>query len=141
MISFNHIRSIVLLLGICCLAGCGDRGPDRVVVSGTVTFNGKPLPHGNIRFMPTGDSAVPMAGTIVRDGVYKVERHGGVPVGAYKIEIEAYQVDKRHTNPDSPMARGAPRIQYLPKRYNANSELTITIEPGRAIVKDFALTN
>jgi hypothetical protein len=27
------------------------------------------------------------------------------------------------------MGRGAPRIQYLPKRYNADSKEKITIEP------------
>jgi len=129
------------------LTGCGkDRGPERVVVSGTVTYNGKPIPEGNIRFMPVATSAVPMAGAEIKDGEYKVDGRGGVPVGTHKIEIEAYRTEpsdpKPGETPPPMMARGAPRIQYLPKRYHVDSQLQITIEPGsREITKDFDLTD
>lgn len=129
------------------LTGCGgDQGPERVVVSGTVTYNGKPIPEGDIRFMPVAASAVPMAGAEIKDGKYKVDGRGGVPVGTYKIEIEAYRVEpsavKPGETPPPMMARGAPRIRYLPKRYNVDSQLQITIEPGSPeITKDFNLTD
>ena len=124
------------------LGGCNSNdGPERVVVSGTVTYNGNLIPEGDIRFMPVATSTMPMAGAAIKDGKYKVDGRGGVPVGTYKIEIEAYRVEPGVTNPPI-MARGAPRIRYLPKRYNVNSELKITIEPGSGnIVKDFSLTD
>jgi hypothetical protein len=136
------LRFLFLMFFVASLAGCGgDRGPERVVVSGTVTYNGKPIPNGSIRFMPTAASPVPMAGAAIKDGEYKVEAHGGIPVGTHKIEIDAYRVDPAYAKPDMPTGRGVPRKQYLPKRYNTDSELTITIEPGSPkITKDFALT-
>ena len=53
--------------------GCGgDRGPERVVVSGTVTHNGKPIPEGVIRFVPAPTCPVPTAGTTIVNGKYAV---------------------------------------------------------------------
>jgi hypothetical protein len=139
--SILHTSSLLLVAA--CLAGCGgDRGPERTVVSGTVTYNGKPLTNGSIRFMPTATSAVPMAGAGIKDGAYKVEGHGGVPVGTHKVEIEAYRVDPKYVKPEMPMSRGVPRTQYIPKRYNTDSNLQITIEPGSSqITKNFDLTD
>jgi hypothetical protein len=127
------------------LAGCGDRGPQRVAVSGTVTFNGKPLADGTIRFVPTATASSPVAGADIKDGKYTADIRGGVPVGTQRVEIEAYRVDPRATKPGMPappMARGVPRIQYIPKRYNVDSQLSMTIEPGSKIItKDFDLTD
>lgn len=83
-----------------------------------------------------------MAGTGIKDGRYKVDGHGGVPVGTHKIEIEAYRVDPKYLKSGAPTARGIPRTQYLPKRYNADSQVQIAIEPGsKEITKDFDLTD
>jgi hypothetical protein len=140
-------NAVALSLG-CALAtvflgGCKDRGPQRVVVSGTITYNGKPVPAGDIRFVPVGASGAPMAGAEIKDGKYRADGHGGVPVATHKIEIEAYRADptgKTGNTPPPVMARGAPRYQYLPKRYNTDSELKITIEPGsKQLTKDFDL--
>jgi hypothetical protein len=96
--------------------------------------------------MPVASSAVPMAGAEIIDGKYKVDGRGGVPIGTHKVEIDAYRADptglKTGNAPPPIMARGAPRFQYLPKRYNFDSQLKITIEPGsREITKDFDLTD
>ena len=122
------------------LGGCGDRGPERVLVSGSVTYNSKPVAAGVIRFTPTATSQLPTAAAMIKDGTYKVDVRGGVPVGAHKVEIEAYRMAEKST---TRMLRGVPpRVQYLPDRYNTNSELQITIEPGsREITKDFDLTD
>jgi len=44
-------------LVICCLLGCSKAdGPDRYHVSGTVTFQGNPVPMGVIYFEPDHDA-------------------------------------------------------------------------------------
>ncbi len=122
------------------LGGCGDRGPERVLVTGSVAYNGKPVTAGVIRFTPVAESQMPTAAAMIKDGMYKVDVRGGVPVGDCKVEIEAYHMADKST---TRMLQGAPpRIQYLPDRYNTNSKLQITIEPGsREISKDFDLTD
>jgi hypothetical protein len=126
--------------------GCRKEGPERVILSGTVTYKGKPVAEGTILFTPAANSQVPSAGASIVDGNYKVDVHGGVPVGTHRISIQAYRSVPFTLPPGQPEPRnysqGKLRQQYLPKTYNANSQLVITIEPGsRAITKNFDLTD
>ena len=135
---------VYALIATCCV-GCGGRGgPERVEVSGTVTYNGTPIPEGTIRFVPGQHSMVPLSGAPISEGAYRVDQQGGVPVGTHKIEIEAF----RKVQPSGQRATGGLhsneefRQQYLPDRFNRRSELEITIEPDSGnIVQDFELND
>lgn len=131
-----------LVLPLVGLFGCGDGGaPKRVIVSGAVTFNGKPVPTGMIRFLPDSSSPVPMGGASIVEGRYRADSRGGVPVGTHRIEIEAFQ-SKPGTTAGPMVDRGGPSVQYLPERYNVKSQMQMTIEPGSGeIIKDFKLTD
>lgn len=125
--------------------GCGRGGPERVVVSGTVTYQGRPLETGTIRFRPIGGTRAPASGAEIIDGQYEVAARGGVPVGTYRVQIVAHRVDPRYAGAAEPATSGSvdggpPRQQYLPEKYNTRSELTLTIEPGSGpITEDFVL--
>jgi len=130
------------------LAGCGQDGPERAVVSGTVTYQGKPLEEGQIRFLPVKGTEAPVSGGAIRKGEYRVDAKGGVPVGTHRIEIIAYRVPPESLEilktlpPDATETEMPPREQYIPAKYNADSELEITIPPGSgAIRRDFQLTD
>ena len=117
-------------------AGCSQSQYDRVTVSGTVTHNGQPLKRGKIRFYPVGEEKGSLSGADIIDGKYVIDRRGGVPAGTHRIEIKAYNV------PDGPRVSITEASQYLPAKYNSNSELELTIEPDSAsMVKDFDLTD
>ena len=94
--------------------------------------------------MPVDSSPVPMAGALIVDGRYKVDRNGGVPVGTHKIEIEAFRGIPDPNKPGSRLVspRGRDEFeQYIPEKYNARTQLEITIQPGsRKITKNFDLT-
>ena len=115
-----------------------------MVVTGTVNYEGGPLENGMIRFRPIQRTQAPSSGAQIVDGKYTADSHGGVVAGTYRIEIEAYRIDPAYDGPPpGPLSRDRdpPRQQYLPARYNTNSDLRLTIEPGsRKITKDFALT-
>jgi hypothetical protein len=132
----------LIVLGVI-LVGCGrDRGPERVIVSGTVNYRGRPIPTGIIRFVPKGST--PSSGAQIIDGKYRADSHGGVPVGVYGVSIEAYTSESAAaaTGPDGPPPEAGPTKQYLPKKYNAGTTIEITIPSGsRPIVKDFDLTD
>jgi hypothetical protein len=129
------------------LAGCGgDRGPERAVVSGAVTLNGKPLADGMIRFVPAADAQVPASGAPIVDGAYCVKGHGGVPVGTFKVAIEGYRpIANPKAVPFSmpPHSKDGPmKSQFLPPKYNAQTQLEATIAPGSgAVTKNFDLTD
>ena len=122
-------------------AGCGPGGPERTIVSGTVTFDGQGVQEGTIRFVPTQDTTLPVSGAPIQDGQYRVDALGGVPVGAHRVEIEATRADPKAAAPgeEIPGVEGPPREQYIPAKYNRDSELQVTIESGQAVTKDFDL--
>ena len=79
------LRRRALILG--CVAafavvGCGDGRPERVRVAGTVTIDGQPLTHGNIKFVPAG--ARPSAG--------KLDANDGVVRGRHRVAISASKI-------------------------------------------------
>ena len=65
------------------LAGCGDKGPARLRVSGKVNFDGKPVPAGQIVFEP--DAAAgnngPAGFAEITDGQYDTKKAGTGTVG------------------------------------------------------------
>jgi hypothetical protein len=127
-------------------AGCGgSQGPERVVVSGTITYNGKPLPEGTIRFVPVQTSPVPTSGATIVNGNYKVDGKGAVPVGTHRVQIEAFRKVPLVVEPGRQASPHWPKEmpqQYLPRKFNADSQLEITIQPGSGpISKDFDLTD
>jgi hypothetical protein len=137
---------LALLIGWALVAasfgGCGGNGgPERVVVSGVVTYNGKPIPDGAILFSPT--TALPTVGGVIVNGKYKVDGLGGVPVGTHKVQFEAFRtVPMPGKDQVRPGFGDTLRRQYLPAKLNADSELQMTIPPGgRQITKNFDLTD
>ena len=74
----------------------------------------------------------------ITDGHYATTDSGGVPVGQYRVEIRAYDLNTPFPKtPEDP-----PRKQLLPAKYNTQSELDFVVELGQEeIVRDFDLTD
>lgn len=118
------------LAGCLAIAGCSSR-PATVVVSGTVTCEGRPLENGEIRFLPKAGTAAPTNGSRVRNGRYSVVARGGLLPGTYRVEIESRATIGNE--PAMPVeGEGPPKPPMtIPARYNAEStlEATIAAEP------------
>ncbi len=137
---------ILLLLAVACCGGCGNRGPERVIVSGTVSFNGKPLSQGFIRFVPFPANPGPTTAAVITEGKYKADARGGVPVGTHNVRIEAYRKVSAANTMLVPGVANASREdhrqQWLPARFNTNTNLQFTVETGSsAMTKNFDLAN
>lgn len=119
----------VTLCIACCfilLFGCGKKS-DRGTVAGTVTLDGAPLKSGIIRFMPI-DGATATADAAISDGKFSAT----VPPGEKKISISAPKVTGQrrvYETPDSPTIDVVEEM--IPKKYNANSELKLSVKLGR----------
>jgi hypothetical protein len=121
-----------LLTAIALAAGCNKS--HLIEIGGAVTYDGKPVSNGNIRFLPADGRGPTAAGAIV-DGQYSAK----VPPGTKRIEIDAYRVigQRRHGNdPTNPLEDI--RQQILPVKHNAKSELTCDIQSGKRVY-DFTL--
>ena len=72
------------------LAGCGESGPTRQRVSGKVTFDGKPVPAGQIVFEPDASAGNkgPAGSADISDGQYDTQAAGiGTVGGAHLVRI------------------------------------------------------
>lgn len=137
--------AVCVLTTAAVMTGCGGNGEGRSVVSGTVSYLGKPIEKGQIRFIPSADSNLPMSAALIADGKYQIDRKGGVPDGTYKVSIEAYRVPAKYAHlvkPDKPSGVEIPQQQYLPEKFNRATNLTITIDAKSSSAdSDFNLTN
>jgi len=87
----GHRRWIAaLLVVVVSFSGCGPRGPQRFQLEGTVTFDGKPVPSGAIRFEPdsTKGNTGPVGYTAIKDGRYTTAMEGSK--GSLKGPIVAF---------------------------------------------------
>ncbi|MCC9609261.1 Ig-like domain-containing protein [Blastopirellula sp. JC732] len=131
------------------LSGCGGASdqPDLGQVSGTITFDGKPLSGIVVVFQP--DSGRPARGRTDAEGKYEltyIRNTRGTKVGHNRVEIapseeddapaEA-QLDADSAQAQRPFKSGKPKI---PVRYNIKSELEAEVQPGDNTF-DFALTS
>jgi len=118
-------RSQILagLLLVAVTAGCGPSGPTKYPVQGEVRFNGKPIAAGTMTLIPGSPQARTTVSQIV-DGKYEME----VTAGDWTVNIQAV----RETGPVNPALGEAPREQYIPARYNGDSQLQITVPSERS---------
>jgi hypothetical protein len=125
-----HRATLTAGLLALCLTGCGPSAPSTYPVSGTVTFDGKPVSDGDILFVPLDRRLGPDAGKIVA-GRYATR----AKAGKCRVEITALDIGP-HTKyvDNSPLA-----ANYVPARYNDESELTAEVLAGGKNVFDFSL--
>jgi hypothetical protein len=86
-----------------------------------VTWEGEPLPEGDIIFAPADGAGVPDAGKISA-GRFAFR----AAPGAKRVEIYAH----REVGPPDPVMGQARRESYIPPRYNDQSILTAEVGPG-----------
>lgn len=108
-------------------AGCGGGTP---AVSGTVTFDGKPLNGGMIKFVPTDGST--SGGQIeLREGRYTSEPSWNLKPGKYRVEVRwQNRTWKPAPSPTDSGAVVAEGKEQIPQRYNSKSELTADLKSG-----------
>ncbi|SFH69501.1 hypothetical protein [Planctomicrobium piriforme] len=134
---FIPVRGVLgmSLLGLAVTWGCGSKESiPRSAVSGQVTFEGQPLEAGVILFVPgTGVKGAPVHLSIQAgkyDSASDPADRRGVVTGNNQIQILAMKkTGKKIKNPDNRMEEEV--LQYIPARYNIQTELSQVIQPGK----------
>ena len=113
------------------ICGC-SQDPKLFPVSGTVTFDGAPMPDGDILFIPVDPALGPEPGTI-KDGKYTVKAREGKK----RVEIRASKI-----LPGGAKGAGGEPVpeDYLPQKYNSESTLTAEVKSSGENKVDFPLT-
>jgi hypothetical protein len=128
--TLRALRTAAITLAL--LTGCSPSGPELSTVSGTVTYDGKPIDQAAIMFQPS--SGRPAMGRTDADGHYLLEytrERGGTIPGQSQVFITTTLEDANGNTI---------RREFLPARYHRKSELTADVKPNEANVIDFHLT-
>jgi len=139
-ILFLSIAAIIIAT-----VGCNGATSKRVEVSGQVTFKDNPIEDGTIQFRPIDvNETVPIEVSIV-NGEYRFEQDSGVPIGKYRVAIQAFQRTGRMVPDLTSIDRNKPnqeliehKIPLLPEEFNERSTLEIEIT-GEMTEKNFDL--
>ncbi|MBW3542412.1 MAG: hypothetical protein KY476_19275 [Planctomycetes bacterium] len=92
---FDRPRRLMVALGLLLMCGCGGRDPDRPAtapVTGTVTYNGKPLTEGTVTFVPQakGNPATGQIGPNGRFTLTTYETNDGAVVGFHVVTVQVF---------------------------------------------------
>ncbi|MBA2113018.1 hypothetical protein [Bremerella alba] len=126
---------LLLCVFVCTFTvGCGPGGPPSGKVTGSVTYNDKPLMTGTVILVPEQEGLGYAQGTIQPDGTYQAEtkEYGqNIPVGSYRVMISAVE-DRGPEHPARPL---------IPFHYSseAQSGLQANVQEGDNTI-DFHLT-
>ena len=119
--------------------GCGEgKDPNgRQALSGTVTFQGKPLDGASIKFLAAEKNGL-SAGALIRDGKYQIPRDQGLVPGTYRVLISALEPTPTPTGaPGSDPA--PPAKELLPPEYNVATTLTVEVKADQDNKFDFTI--
>jgi len=116
------------LLVMICFSGCGS-GENRQVMTGEVTWLGKPLEKGVITFYPKGQGDT--VGTEILSGKFTIKQENGAMPGKYRVEIIAFRPTGKSEFDVDQKKQVSIEEQYLPKQYNSASTLEADVADGK----------
>jgi hypothetical protein len=106
------------------LLGCGgDGSPKTYTVSGTVSYDGKPVDKGSILFRQVGGEGRGYSAEI-KDGKYEVKLEAGEMSVTITGSRETGKMIKDENGETVPQV-----VMYIPKKYNDATTLKTTIKP------------
>lgn len=119
----------VMLLIAC---GCGSSDLPLAGVCGTVTYQGKPLDHGQVIFTleksASGGRSVPSVGGITHNGSYEMRTGArkGAPLGRFIVTVHCHKIP---TEEERQALRIMPSL--IPTKYcNEQSPLRFEVNAG-----------
>lgn len=132
----NVVWFVGLFLAFPLLVGCpGGSGLDLEPVTGTVTFDGKPVEEGRVQFREVGGEQRSFSG-LIENGAYAIE----TAPGAMRVEVRASRLIPGKFDESNPGEKEPMGEMYIPEKYNSRSELTADVPAGGSAI-DFALTS
>jgi hypothetical protein len=109
--------------------GCG-RGDGFGAVSGSVTFQGKPLEEGTIQFYTPDEPPTLAGGAAIVAGKFELPREHGLKPGSYLVRISSTERTEIPAKGGIAMP-GFRTRERIPAKYNTESTLKADIaQPG-----------
>jgi hypothetical protein len=103
------------------------------VVTGTVTFQGKPLDQGSIQFYPTEGQST-FSGSSIENGNYRLPPEFGLAPGNYTVRINSAE---GRASPDGLEVTDIK--ERIPAKYNTETTLSAEVKDGGDNKFDFEI--
>ncbi len=119
----------VFVCGWCLASGCG-KSNSLAEVQGAVSWDGKPLADGVVRFVHLDGKGATSSATVTA-GAFQAK----LPPGSFRVEFSSPKVTgrrKMYDTPESPVVEIVDEL--IPPKYNIRSELTLEVpmsEPAK----------
>ena len=125
-------------IGLLLLTGCGQDS-NRKSLEGDVTLDGQPLMKGSITLVPMQGTGGPTAGGTIDNGKFSITSKGTF-VGKFRVEITANRkTGQKKQGPFGNMVDDYE--QYIPDRYNQQSELEAEVTEAGSNHFEFPLSS
>jgi len=125
-----RLAFVVLGLGFLIVAGCSRQdGPPRYRVTGTITYDGQPVPQGSILFLPDSSKGNdgPGGSAKIVDGKFDTKT-GQSPIGGpHRVMIEGFRENFDPLRLPQPLFRSYTTVHDLPK---ADTRIDIQVPKG-----------
>jgi hypothetical protein len=112
----------ILLVAIGLAGGCGSRNAGGITIQGTVTFDGKPLPDGQVVFIPV-DPKLGAAGGDIVSGTFVVTTYRG----PHKVEVYSLR-SKVRPGSGGEVQPLMELVNIIPARYGEETILTCDVQ-------------
>lgn len=134
---------LVALFGLSTLAGCG--GGDEageVLLGGTVTINGQPLPSGMAVFTPIGDEPQGRVSVPISQGTLHPPQQAKLTEGRYGVRIVPQVVEFEQF---ASIAKNGQKSPFpavrIPHRYTRGTPFEVTLQSGEVNTISLAMTS
>lgn len=134
---FVASRLLLAITALLLLAGCGDSGPARYRYSGKVTFDGRPVPFGDIVFQPDvqAGSTGPSGYAKITNGTYETASDKGTIGGPQIVRISGFETMPANENePSKPLFSNFEVRVDLPKQ-KGTKDFEVTATATQAVPK------
>lgn len=123
------LKYVLAAIALLMLSGCRDPNSPQAV-SGSVTFQGKPLDQGTIEFTAP-DAPAPFA-ALISDGKYDIPAAQGLVPGNCKVRITSTEAFPITPEEYAAGKTAPPAKERIPEKYNAASQETVEVKSGNA---------
>lgn len=127
----THVAKVLMALVVLACAACGSEGPVRYDLSGAVTYNGQPVPGGEVILTPDASQGNTGPGSFatIKHGRYETFRDKGTIGGPHVVTVVGYK-DVPGEVPEDKLEQLFPPLQFridLP-RHSGTHDLQLPVE-------------
>jgi predicted small lipoprotein YifL len=134
-----RVLTLSIAAGVVTLVGCGETGPERLPLSGTVTLDGQPVDDATIVLTPREQGKA--AAALIVDGAFTFTPESGPTPGTHDVRINPNEAEFEEVSADASEIADSSPSKGIPPAYQQNGTLTAEVSGDPAQTLSFELSS